>query len=260
MNLRSAWLISWTVLLEALRRKEIYAIVLVSSLLIGAVMTVDFFEIRGLTKFYREVALHVMSIATALAVIVLAARQLPREFESRTIYPLLAKPVSRWTFLFGKLMGVMLAGLFCFVLFMFIYLAGTFYLGGDVPWGLFFQYIYLQMVMMLILASLAFWLSMFLNLDAAITIGVILYASASLFSSMISYIYDFADPWAQKIIVALVYIIPQLPLLDLSQKTVHAQMWDPLSLGTMAALTVYGCFYAALYLAFAMISFRRRPL
>ena len=64
--MRAVWLIARTVLIEAIRRREIYAIVALSMLLIGAVMTVDFFQIEGLTKFYRDVALKIMSVATAL--------------------------------------------------------------------------------------------------------------------------------------------------------------------------------------------------
>lgn len=42
--MRSIWLIAKTVITEAIRRKEIYAIVAVSVILIAAVMAVDFFK------------------------------------------------------------------------------------------------------------------------------------------------------------------------------------------------------------------------
>ncbi len=71
--MRSIWLISKTVLIESIRRKEIYVVVLAASLMIGMVMMMDFFNLQGLTKFYREVALKVTSIATALTVLVLAS-------------------------------------------------------------------------------------------------------------------------------------------------------------------------------------------
>lgn len=258
--MQAVWLIAKSVLIEGIRRKEIYTIVLISTLLIGAVMTVDFFNIEGLTKFYRETALRIMSIATALAVIALAARQLPREFETRTIYPLMARPISRTTFLAGKLLGVMLSAVFCFGLFMLIYLAGTFYLGGSVPWGLFLQFIYLQLLMMLILSTLSFWLSMLLNFDAAVTLGIILYALASVFTNVISYLYEFADPVGQTFIVICNYAIPQLTLFDLSEKAVHAEYWGPLDAATMGGLTLYGAFYAIVFFGLAMLWFRRKEL
>jgi len=93
MNMRAIFLIAKSVLIEAIRRKEIYVIVLVAVCIILATGTVRFFGYQTMSKFYREVSMQIMNLATALTVIILAARQLPREFENRTIYPLLAKPV-----------------------------------------------------------------------------------------------------------------------------------------------------------------------
>lgn len=260
MNARGIWLIAKSVLIEAVRRREIYAIILVATLLIGAIMTVDFFDLQGLTKFYREVALKIMSIATVLTAIVLAARQLPREFENRTIYPLMAKPVSRTSFLIGKLFGVMLSAAFCFAIFMIIFVAGTFYLGGEIPWVLFVQFIYLQMILILVMTALSFWLSMMLNLDAAITIGVLLYIFAATLMSMTTYIYDYTGALGQRILQFLTFAIPQLPLFDLSEKAVHAQFWEPLSARILSLISIYGLVYASLYFGLAMLWFRRKPL
>ena len=258
--MKAIWLISKSVLIEAVRRREIYVIVAVSSLFIGAVMTVNFFEIEGLTKFYREIALKIMSIATAITVVVLSSRQLPREFERRTIYPLLARPINRTVFLSGKLMGVMLSAAFCFILFMLIYIIGTIYLGGKIPWVLFLQYIYLQLFMMLILATLCFWLSMMLNLDAAITIGILLYTLAATFMSVSSFIYDYTKAFGRIVLIVLTWIIPQLSLFDLSGKAVHAEVWEPVSLKTMAILSIYGLTFTLVYFSLALLWFRRRPL
>jgi ABC-type transport system involved in multi-copper enzyme maturation permease subunit len=258
--LRSIWLISKTVLIEALRRREIYVVVLVASLMIGLVMTLDFFSLSGLVKFYREVALKVTSVATALTVIVLATRQLPREFERRTIYPLLAKPVSRLAFLTGKLLGVMLAALFCLALFMGVYVVGALYLGSDIPVALFLQYVYLQLVMMLILATLGFWLSMLMNVDAAISLGVLFFAAAATIMSVVTYLYDAVGDVQKVLLFMILYGMPQLSLFDLSSKAVHAGAWGPISAHAVFLLTAYGLVYAAFYFGMAAMAFRRRPL
>ena len=39
--------------------------------------------------------------------VAVVARQVPREVERKTIMPILAKPVSRWQFVFGKFLGAM---------------------------------------------------------------------------------------------------------------------------------------------------------
>lgn len=265
--MRTIRLVARSVLVEAVRRREIYAVVLVSVLFIGAVMTVDFFGIRSLVKFYREVALRVMSSAAAVTAIVLAARQLPREFENRTIYPLLAKPVSRLQFLLGKLLGVMLATAFCFGIFMSIYLAGVAWLGGfggevEFPWLLFLQYLYLQMLAMLILATMGFWLSMVFNLDAAITIGLVFYAATGIVTTATSILYVPGETTAiEKVgFLLLTYGVPQLTLFDPSEKAVHAEGWYAITPLAILALTIYALAYAGAYFGLAALWFRRKPL
>ncbi len=258
--MNAIWLIAKGVLIEAVRRREIYAVVMVSVLLIGAVLTVDFFDLEGIEKFYREVALKVMSFATAATAIVLAARQLPREFETRTIYPMMARPVSRLQFLLGKLLGVLLATLFCLTIFMTVYAAGTIYLKHDIPWQLFTQYIYLQLLMMAIVATMSFWLSMILNLDAAITISAIFYLAASVLSSLVTYIFPDLNAIGKYLLTGFVYIVPQLQIFDLSAKAVHGNDWPPLKFDTIGMLTAYAFVYSGLFIGFSLFSFRRRAL
>jgi ABC-type transport system involved in multi-copper enzyme maturation permease subunit len=265
---RGIWLIARSVLIEAVRRREVYVIVLASLGVIGAVMLVDFFSIEGLSKFYREISLKIMSVATALTTIVLAARQLPREFTARTIYTLLAKPVSRSRFLLGKLLGVMLAAAFCLGLFTAVFLAGTWYLGAALNWGLFAQYLLLQMFMMLILATLAFLLSLVMNLDAAITLGIVFFGLSSILMTAVSYIYDHVGEGGRLLLMAMTVLLPQLPLFDLSSKTVHAEKvtlngewtWTPVDAQTIGILCAYAMIFAAVYFVGALLLFRKRAL
>ncbi|HPB31040.1 MAG TPA: ABC transporter permease [Candidatus Sumerlaeota bacterium] len=258
--MRKARLIAWSVLIEAVRRREIYVIVAVSVILLGAVLGMDFFRMEGLTKFYLEICLKIMSMATALTVITLSCRQLPREFKDRTIYPLLAKPVGRGTFLAGKLAGVLMAAVFCFALFMAVFVAGSLATGLGVPWTHFAQFLYLQMLMMGVLASLGFLLSLVMNMDAAITMSVIFYLTANIFTTGLSYIYEFVGRVERAFLVVMNYALPQLTLFDFSEKTVHAETWGPLGAGTLAVLTVYALFFIAVYFGLSLILFRRRAL
>ena len=116
------------------------------------------------------------------------------------------------------------------------------------------------MVMMLLLATLGFLLSMLSNVDAAITFGVLLYILGSSLASMMGLLYEYATPLAQKALVGLTWIIPQVMLFDLSEKTVHSEVWDPLSIGTMAGLTVYGLVFAGLFFLGTVGLLRRKAL
>lgn len=249
-----------SVLVEAFRRKELYVIILVCCVLIGVALTLDFFGLTGLVKFYREISLQLMGASTALAVLLLATRQLPREFEQRTIYPLLARPVGRFTFLTGKALGVLGAAACCFALFMLLYIGGILSLGGDVAWALFLQHVYLQLLQMLVLTTLAFLLSLMFNFDAALVIGLLIYAASGIISSASVFLWELTTGTGRILLWIMNYLLPQLVLFDLSSRTVHAEMWPPLSPGVLLALTAYALAYSAVFAGIAHLLFRRRPL
>lgn len=259
-NLAAIRVIAKSVLVEAMRRKEIYVIILLCCTLIGVVMTLDFFGLEGLVKFYREVALKLMGTSTAIAVVLLATRQLPREFEFRTIYPLLARPIGRFTFLIGKGLGVCAAAVFCFGLFMILYVAGILSLGGDLGWALFLQHIYLQMLLMMVLTSACFLLSLLFNYDAALVMGLLLYAASGILSSTSLFLYDLTTDIGRMLLIALNYLLPQLVLFDLSEKVLHSELWGPVSVATLVILTGYALVYTVVFTGISYRLFRRRPL
>ncbi len=258
--MRNVLLIAWTVLIEAIRRREVYAIVTISVLLIGAVATTKFFNLEGLGKFYREIALQVMSIATGLTVIVIGARQFPREFENRTIYPLMAKPISRAAFILGKLLGVLAAGCFCLFLFMLVFLCGSWYLKTTIHPLIFVQFLYLQVLALLILTSLSFMLSLLTNFDASITLGAILYVTASVFLNALTFIYPFSSGVGKGLLKFLLFAVPQLSLFNLSEKVVHEEAWGAVPWDTVGLLTIYGAFYTLVFLGITYLLFRRKAL
>ncbi len=265
---RNTWLIARTIWIEAIRRREIYATVLIALALIVATRLLRFFEVEGLWKFYREISLRVMNLATSLTVILLAARQLPREFERRTLYPLLARPLGRWNFLLGKFLGVMAAAAFCYGLFMAIFLVGQATTGTALNAALFVQFVYLQFWNFAVLAALAFLLSLIFNVDAAMTIALVLYIFSQVFLNLMSFLYDGLGALQQRLLLLLHYVIPQLTLFDASGKVVHsmigpggeALLWPSLAGWAIGQLTVYGLLYTGLYLGAAYALFRRRPL
>jgi ABC-type Na+ efflux pump permease subunit len=54
----------------------------------------------------KDISLGAMSVFTSLIAILATANFLPKDMEDRTIYTLLAKPVPRYRYLLGKLLGI----------------------------------------------------------------------------------------------------------------------------------------------------------
>jgi ABC-type transport system involved in multi-copper enzyme maturation permease subunit len=201
-----------------------------------------------------------MSIATALAVIFLASSQLPREFDKRTIYPLLAKPISRFQFILGKFFGVVFAGIFCYFLFSIILLIGILYIKTQINLVLYIQNFYLVILMIGIIASLAFVLSLIAHQDAAITILALLFFLAQIYMTTLSYLYDYVSDFGKLILKIMNYIIPQISLFDLSAKLVHYEVWGPIASWAMIELTIYAFVYIFIFLGLSYFLFKKRPI
>lgn len=262
---RNIALLGWMLLLEAWRRREVYVLVGVTVAFILSLRFLHFFDMPDLSKFYREISLKIMNITTAFLVILLAARQLPREFQNRTIYPLLAKPVSRLEFFIGKYLGVLAAGVFCYGLFMGFFLVGSLTLSRPVHAGLFAEAVYLQVLSIALVAALTFLLSMVLNMDAAIAVAGILYLASQILMNLLSYLYDYVGSFGKLALTAVHYMVPQLTLFDASGRVVHSIsgsqiIWGWLPFWVMASLTLYAMFYIAVYGFATYLLFRRKPL
>lgn len=183
---------------------------------------------------------------------------MPREFENRTIYPLMAKPVARHEFLLGKYAGVVGAGVFCLGLFMAVVVVGAAIMGTPIRWTIFLQFVYLQCLLVGVLAALAFVLSMTLNMDAAITIATLVYLLGNVLTNALTMLYEFVGPVGRVLLTILNYAVPQPALFDLSAKVVHE--WPPIPASILGLATLYAGMFVVPYLGLSYAMFRRRAL
>src|ERR1043165_8645915 len=89
------------------RLKIFYVLLLFAFLLIGSSMFMAQMTFQQEFQVLKDVALGAMSLFTSLLAVIATARLLPQELEDRTAYTVLAKPVSRFEYLAGKLFGVL---------------------------------------------------------------------------------------------------------------------------------------------------------
>ncbi|MBR4258484.1 MAG: hypothetical protein IKQ17_05600 [Kiritimatiellae bacterium] len=81
--------------LELWRRNDVFALVLLGLALMVPLSMASPFGAEGASRYLDEVALLLVWGFSLFVVLGAGQRLFPPEFESRTIYPLLAKPVSR---------------------------------------------------------------------------------------------------------------------------------------------------------------------
>jgi hypothetical protein len=89
------------------RLKVFYVLLFFGLLVIGASFFTAQMTFQQEFQVLKDIALGAMSMFTSLLAIIATARLLPRDVEDRTAYTILAKPVARFEYLAGKLLGVL---------------------------------------------------------------------------------------------------------------------------------------------------------
>lgn len=93
-------------LLELVRLKVFYFLLLFALLIIGSSAFTAKLTFQEQFQVLKDVSLGAMSIFTWLLGVLATAMLLPKDIEDRTLYTILAKPVPRFEYLLGKLLGV----------------------------------------------------------------------------------------------------------------------------------------------------------
>ncbi|XHR28826.1 MAG: ABC transporter permease [Chthoniobacteraceae bacterium] len=102
------WALAANTLLDLIRQKVFYFLIVFALVLIGCSCFMDFIRPELQFQVIKDVSLGAMSIFTWLLSVLATAMLLPKDIEDRTLYTILAKPVPRFEYLLGKLGGVLL--------------------------------------------------------------------------------------------------------------------------------------------------------
>lgn len=109
------WAIAKTTVGDALRKKvlQVFLVVAIGLIVLSLSFsqTLSFSAQRGLSAdlmLLKSFGLGMMALAGIFISLILGVSLIPQEFERRTIYTILAKPVKRYEFVTGKFLGALL--------------------------------------------------------------------------------------------------------------------------------------------------------
>jgi ABC-type transport system involved in multi-copper enzyme maturation permease subunit len=258
--MNAIWAIAIVVLKEMIRRKDFYVLFVITALITLVMGSISIFNDQSIAGYLKELALLLIWVCSLVIAISTSARQLYSEKENRTIFPLLAKPVSRAQLLLGKFLGCWIAcGLALFVFYLFLGLvaasrehtldAGSYLIAMLLHWG-----------------ALAVVVGMAL-------LGSIVFAAPSS-NGTICFIVAFAILWLERhlntvalhtggvvgsITYAIYFLTPRLDwAFDMRQFLVFHDSMPGFTV--LASAMLFYAAYAALLLLAAWLLFRRRAL
>ena len=231
------------VIKELIRRKDLYFIFALLLVIICYAAGISFGAQKGFERYFREIGISFSFIFSILIAVVFSSRQIPQEVETKTIYPILAHPVTRREFILGKFAGGLAISIASFTLFYGTILV-SFFIRGDFasPALLILEGYILHICALSFFASLSMLLSLYLSIAANVGITMILY---------------FAANWFGATFPAYIFL-PHPELFDIKEKIIHT--WDVIPLWAVSFLVLYACVYTAIFISLAYAGFKRRNL
>jgi ABC-type transport system involved in multi-copper enzyme maturation permease subunit len=251
--------VAGVVIKELYRRKDFYVLFILTVLITGLTGLMNFFHDEQIIRFIKEICLVLIWISALVIAVTTAARQIPSERESRTIFPLLAKPITRWQVLVGKYLGCWLAsGVALLVFYVFFALVSA-SREHTLPVGAYFEAFWLHWQMLGIVIAMTMLGSVALSTPAAnmtmvfvITIGILF--MGGFFHKMAE---GMNEP-AASLLTAIYFIIPHLELFNMRELIIHD--WPMVPWVDVFLATLYGLAYTAFFLIAACLVFRRKAL
>lgn len=243
--------------LELLRRHEL---VVMGFLLLALIVPLSLsspFGVAGASRYLDEVALLLVWAFSLFIALGTGSRLFPPEFDARTIYPLLAKPISRGRLLVGKFCGATAATWAALVFFYAVVVAFSLLKGGavSVEWlqGIALHFVFAAFaVAFVLLASLIF------SRGAALSFSGIILVAMFFFGRRLPVYADSVGEPLSWLVEVFYSIGPHVEFFDMRQRMIHG--WGAVDGAVFAAVIAYGTIYTALLLYLAAAVLRRKRL
>lgn len=246
------------VIRELIRRKDFYVLFVLTAAITLLMGSITFFNEDDIARYVKEICLLLIWLATLVIAVTTAGRQLPSEKESRTIFPLLAKPISRTEVLLGKFLGCWVAvGITLLVFYVFFGVISV-AREHELPVVNYLQAIGLHWMMLGIVIAAALLGS--LVMTPAANVSIVILGVIGIWT-VAEYLNQFAATSGGLIgwvTFALYYAVPHLEIFDIRERVIHG--WDPVPWDAVGLASLYALIYTALLLAAAALIFRRKPL
>lgn len=259
--MNKAFAVAGVVIKELYRRKDFYVLFILTVLITLMMASINFFEDIQVIRFVKEICLLLILLAALVIAITTTARQMPSERENRTIFPLLAKPISRSEVLAGKFAGCWLAsGIALLVFYIFFALVSASH-EHTLSFGAYFRTVWLHWQMLGIVIAMTLLGSVILSPAANVTIMFIVSLGIIFLGGHLHLAAGRMTEPSASIVTVLYFLIPHLELFDMRDLIIHG--WTGADLPPWIDVlwaTSYGLAYMAMFLLAACLVFRRKAL
>jgi ABC-type transport system involved in multi-copper enzyme maturation permease subunit len=255
--MNTIWALAGIVIKELYRRKDFYVLFVLTALITIATGMVNFFNDPKIVRYVKDICLLLIWISALLIAIITTARQIPAERESRTIFPLLAKPVTRWQVIVGKFLGCWLATGIALLVFYLFFAVITGSHEQHWPWLIYLKAVWLQWAMLAVVIALSLLGSIVTAAPSSTTtICFIAVAGILLVGGHLNTVALHHSQPLQTIYYTIYFLIPHLEWFDIRDLVTYDQ--DLVKWLDCLLATLYAAAYTGLLLFLTWLGFRNK--
>ncbi|MEN9237626.1 MAG: ABC transporter permease [Thermostichus sp. DG_1_6_bins_120] len=247
--------IAQNVFRETIRDRILYLVMVFAVAMVGAIVLIPEVANQAHHKIIADLGLAAIHFLSLIVAIFVGTGLVNKEIEKRTVYVLIAKPMSRAEFIIGKHLG--LAALLSVLLAIMtaIFLIGLLLVQAEISWvailwaGVF---TFLELAL-IVAAALLFGVFTSSILATLYTIALLLMGHASRALLQLSKLVE--DAGFSKVFEVIYLVLPDLERLNLRDAAVYGQI-PPV--GELLGDAFYGLVYTILLLILAVLVFAQR--
>ena len=248
--------VAHTVWLEVIRRKDAYVLFILLGTLLLLLMSLNVFGLGGLVRYVQDVGLLMVWIFGCILAVSVSSRQLPLEETRGTIYPLLAKPITRFELVAGKWLGSWTIVSAAALLFYAMVEAVVVLKGGGLDRVALFQSYLLHCASLGIIAAIGIMFSARMNQDAAASLSYVAAATSFLVIPRVPELMIGASGFSSGMLIFLYNALPHFDVFDMRKRIVHA--YGPVAWDTFFLVLMYGALLVCLFILIGWLAYREK--
>lgn len=251
------WTIARMSLLENSRKQVFHVLCLLMLTVIASSTLLSIFTQGVQIKILKDLCMTCMLFGGAAMAIALGSSGIPSDVESRTIHPLIARPLTRAQYVMGKFIGTFITvslGVAAMAL-AFAFLILMFQRGFDTYLALAVLFTLLEVA---IIAAIATTLSTFATPAVTAVLTFVAYVGGTIKIGYLGSLIERSSDGLTKAAYSLIYhVLPNLECFNLKTSLVHQDAVPAAYLGQVA---IYGVCYVAFVLVLGMSFFASREV
>jgi Cu-processing system permease protein len=263
------WPIALITFKEGIRNRSIYGISLLALLMLIANFIICDVIGHDVGKVAVDIALSAVSFSGLLLVLFVGINLMAKDLDRKTIYMVLAKPISRGQYIIGKFLGISLLILVCLAILSCFAAVSLLLIKLGHPnyferfsWSLVCQSFLFITLMLILVSALSFLFASFASSSfvtfiltiISYIIGISLNDVKSLVESPQAVGITVA-PLTVKVVQAAYYIFPNLSFYDIKTQAAHGLA---ISLSYFVGVVAYTVFYSAIVITIAALIFNKK--